>query len=211
MRPLITSSLPYGYVRHSDKLGHARLRQILCPGRTYRISMSVLDDGPIPAMEGVLSSVINPDPITGTASYLLARDTFQPDPDRARKATGHLLGCHRQLHELLSGRSVVGDEQPLVGNQQRQRELAAQTWRAMGRSAVGLDGGGDQVRSTDGRMLFCNGLGRGAASGTQRVLDRARSTRPTLFFFSHSPPSPLSAPSQTFLIYHPRSCGMVPV
>jgi hypothetical protein len=81
--------------------------------------MSVPDDGPIPAMESVLSSVINPDSIAGAASHLLARDSFQPDPDRARKATGHLLGCHRQLHVLLSGRSVVGDEQPLVGNRQR--------------------------------------------------------------------------------------------
>jgi hypothetical protein len=89
----------------------------LCLGRTYRLSMSVLDDGPIPAMEGVLSPVINPDSITSTASYLLARDPFQPDPNRARKATGDLLGCHRQLHVLLSGRSVMGDEQPLVGNQ----------------------------------------------------------------------------------------------
>ena len=57
--------------------------------------MFMLDDGPIPAMEGVLSSVINPDSITGTASYLLARDTFQLDPNRARKATGYMLGCHR--------------------------------------------------------------------------------------------------------------------
>jgi hypothetical protein len=169
--------------------------------------MSMLDDGPIPAMEGVLSSIINPDSITGTASHLLARDSFQPDPNRARKAAGHLLGCHRQLHELLSGRSVVGDEQPLVGNQQRRRELAAQTWGAMGRSAVGLDRGGGQVRSPDGRMLFCNGLGRGAASGTQWVLNRARARAPS-YLFHTPPPSPLSAPSQTFLISHPRSCGM---
>jgi hypothetical protein len=149
--------------------------------------MSMLDDGPIPAMEGVLSSIIDPDSITGTASHLLARDSFQPDPNRARKAAGHLLGCHRQLHELLSGRSVVGDEQPLVGNQQRRRELAAQTWGAMGRSAVGLDRGGGQVRSPDGRMLFCNGLGRGAASGTQWVLNRARARAPSHLF--HTPPS----------------------
>ena len=57
--------------------------------------MSMLDDGLIPAMESVLSSAFNPDSITGAASYLLARDPFQPDPNRARKATGHLLGCHR--------------------------------------------------------------------------------------------------------------------
>ena len=79
--------------------------------------MFMLDDGPIPTMEGILSSIIDTDSITGTASYLLARDSFQLDPNRARKATGHLLGCHRQLHVLLSGRSVMGDEQPLVGNQ----------------------------------------------------------------------------------------------
>jgi hypothetical protein len=55
----------------------------------------MLNDGPIPEMEGLLSSVINADSITGTTSYLLAGDSFQPDPDRARKTTGHLLGCHR--------------------------------------------------------------------------------------------------------------------
>lgn len=83
------------WVRHSDKRGVFSLYDRLCLGRTYRLSMSVLDDGPIPAMEGVLSSAIDPDSITGTASYLLARDPFQPDRDRARKATGHLLGCDR--------------------------------------------------------------------------------------------------------------------
>ena len=48
------------WVRHSDKrvFLDAPLRGL---GRTYRLSMSMLDDGPIPAMEGVLSSVINPD------------------------------------------------------------------------------------------------------------------------------------------------------
>ncbi len=45
----------------------------------------------------------------------------------------------------------------------------------MGWAAVGLDRGDDQVWSPDGCVLFCDGLGRGAASGTQRVLNRAPS------------------------------------
>ena len=77
----------------------------------------------------------------------------------------------------------MGDEQPLVGNQQRRRELASQTWWAMGWAAVGLDQCDDQVRSPDGCLLFCNGLGRGAASGTQRVLN----AHPTKFY---TPPAP---------------------
>ena len=83
------------WVRHTDKRVFHPYDDRSCAGRTYRLSMFMLDDGPIPAMEGVLSPVINPDSITRTASYLLARDTFQPDLNRARKATGHLLGCHR--------------------------------------------------------------------------------------------------------------------
>jgi hypothetical protein len=57
--------------------------------------MFMLDNRPIPAMEGVLSSLINLDSIISAASYLLARHSFQPDPNRTRKAAGHLLGCHR--------------------------------------------------------------------------------------------------------------------
>jgi hypothetical protein len=57
--------------------------------------MPLPDDRPVPEMESVLSSVINPDPFAGATGYLLARDTFQPDPHRARKAASHLLGCHR--------------------------------------------------------------------------------------------------------------------
>ena len=101
------------WVRHSDKrvfLWSHPSYDRFCLGRTYRLSVPAPDDGPIPAMEGVLFSVINPDSITGTASHLLARDSFQPDPNRARKATRHLLGRHRQLHVLLSGCSVMGDE-----------------------------------------------------------------------------------------------------
>jgi hypothetical protein len=55
----------------------------------------------------------------------------------------------------------------------------------MGWEAVGLDRGDDQVRIPDGRMLFCNGLGRGAAPRIQRVL-KSRSTTfppPTTPFF----------------------------
>src|SRR5882757_11192276 len=55
----------------------------------------------------------------------------------------------------------------------------------MGWSAVGLDRGNDQVWSTDGRMLFCNGLGPRAASGTQRVLKNRAPPNPTI---SHSTP-----------------------
>lgn len=178
--------------------------------------MSVPDDGPIPAMEGVLSSVIDPYSIAGAASHLLARDAFQPDPDRTREETGDLLGRHRQLHVLLSGGSAVGDEQPLVGNQQRRRELAAQAWWAMGRSAVGLDRGADQVRSPDGCVLFRNGLGRGAASGTQWVLNGP--THPSTQAFNISTPLPpslpplLSAPSPTFLTPVPAAwCSFYPV
>ena len=105
---------------------------------------------------------------------------------------------------LLSGCSVMGDEQPLVGDQQRRRELAAQTWWSMGWSAVGLDRGDDQMRSPDGRMLLCNGLGPRAASGTQRVLNRAHLT------YFHTP-----LPSQHFSFLTPvpaacYSCTRVP-
>jgi hypothetical protein len=57
----------------------------------------------------------------------------------------------------------MGDEQPLVGKQQRRRELATQTRRALGWAAVGLERGPDQVRPPDGRVLFCYGLGLGVA------------------------------------------------
>lgn len=153
--------------------------------------MSLPDDWPIPAMESVLPSVINLDSFTGATSHLLARHPSQPDPDRARKAACHLLGRHRKLHLLFSGRPVMGDEQPLVGNRQRRRELAAQIWRAMGWEAVGLDRGDGQVRITDGRVLFCNGLGRGIAPRIQRVLNR-RSTPTT------SLGDPLPAPVAAF-------------
>ena len=101
------------WVRHSDKhfsLLNARLTDRLCLGRTYRISVPLPDDRPVPEMEGVLSSVINTDSFAGTTGYLLACHTFQPDPHRTRKAAGHLLGCHWQLHLLLSGCPVMGDE-----------------------------------------------------------------------------------------------------
>jgi hypothetical protein len=35
------------------------------------------------------------------------------------------------------------------------------------------------VRPTDGRVLFCNGLGRGSASRTERLLDRTPCPRST--------------------------------
>ena len=192
---LITSSLPYGYVTLISVFPFERApHDGSCLGRTYRISVPLPDDRPVPEMEGVLSSVINTDSFAGTTGYLLARHTFQPDPHRARKAAGHLLGCYRQLHLLLSGRPVVGDEQPLVGDQWRQRELAAQIRWAMGWEAVGLDRGDDQVRIPDGCMLFCNGLGRGVAPRIQRVLKSRSTTIPT-------------ATTPFFLIQRPRSCG----
>jgi hypothetical protein len=98
----------------------------------------------------------------------------------------------------------MGDEQPLVGNQQRRRKLAAQTWWAMGWAAVGLGRGDDQVRSPDGRMLFCNGLGPRAASGTQWVLNRAHSQP---LFTPHSP----FAISSFFLTLVPAAYTRVPV
>lgn len=70
-------------------------------------------------MEGVLSSVIYLDSSTRAPSHLLARNAFQPDPDRARRASRDLLGRDRQFHVLLKGRPIMGDEQPLVGNQWR--------------------------------------------------------------------------------------------
>jgi hypothetical protein len=121
--------------------------------------MSLPDDWPVPEMEVVLSSVIHLDSFAGATGYMLARHSSQPDPNRARKAPGYLLGRHRQLHLLLSGCPVMGHEQPLVGNQWWQRELAAQVRWAMGREAVGLDRGDGQVRIPHGRLLFCNGLG----------------------------------------------------
>jgi hypothetical protein len=57
----------------------------------------------------------------------------------------------------------MGDEQSVVGKQQRWRELATQTRWALGWAAVGLERGSDQLRPSDGRVLFCNGLGRGLA------------------------------------------------
>jgi len=68
----------------------------------------------------------------------------------------------------------------------------------MGWAAVGLDRGDDQVWSPDGCVLFCDGLGRGAASGTQRVLNRAPSRL--------TPPPPLFPRLRS--IQHPRSCGV---
>jgi hypothetical protein len=121
--------------------------------------MSLPDDWPVPEMEVVLSSVIHLDSFAGATGYMLARHSSQPDPNRARKAPGYLLGRHRQLHLLLSGCPVMGHEQPLVGNQWWQRELAAQVRWAMGWEAVGLDRGDGQVRIPHGRLLFCNGLG----------------------------------------------------
>jgi hypothetical protein len=66
LRPLITSSLHYGYVTLTISTFVFFGRTLTTdydyvPGRTYRLSMSMLDDGPIPAMEGVLPSVIDPD------------------------------------------------------------------------------------------------------------------------------------------------------
>ena len=90
-------------------------------------------------MEGVLSPIINIDSSTRATGNLLARDALQPNPDWPRRASRDLLGCHRQLHVLLEGRPVVGDEQPLVGKQQQWRELATQTRRALGWAALGLE------------------------------------------------------------------------
>lgn len=84
----------------------------------------------------------------------------------------------------------MGDEQPLVGNQQRRCELAAQTGWAMGWAPVGLDRGDNQMRSPDGRLLFCNGLGRGTASGTQWVL-KSRTTHAPNHFHAPLPLPPL--------------------
>jgi len=85
------------WVRHSDKrfFSSDEPYDRLCLGRTNRLSMSMLDNRPIPAMEGVLSSLIDLDSVISAASHLLARYSFQPDPNRTRKAAGHLLGCHR--------------------------------------------------------------------------------------------------------------------
>ncbi len=65
------------WVCHSDKrFSFGGANDGSCLGRTYRLSMSMPDDWPIPAMEGVLSSLINIDSITSTAGYMLARDSF---------------------------------------------------------------------------------------------------------------------------------------
>jgi len=115
-------------------------------------------------MENVLSSIIYLNSSTRAPSHLLARDAFQPDPDRARRASRDLLGRNRQLHVLLPGRPIMGDEQPMVGNEwRRRRGLATQTGRALGWAAVGLERSDGQVRRPDGRVLLCDGLGRGVA------------------------------------------------
>ena len=163
--------------------------------------MPLPDDRPIPAMESVLSSVIHFDSFTGATSNLLARHPSQPDPNWARKAARHLLGRHRKLHLLLSGRPAMGDKQSLVGNRQRWGELAAQIRRAMGWEAVGLDRGDGQVRIPDGRVLFCNGLGRGVAPRIQRVLNRSTTTTTT------SDPQVTPFPPRRYNS-HPRSCGV---
>jgi hypothetical protein len=155
--------------------------------------MSLPDDRPLQAMEGVLSSVIHLDSFTGAAGYLLARHPSQPDPNRVRKAARHLLGRHRKLHLLLSGGPAMGDEQPLVGNGQRGRELAAQIRRAMGWEAVGLDRGDGQVRIPDGRVLFCNGLGPGVAPRIQWVLNCAPPPPPPPPPSLHLAPPPVPA------------------
>ncbi len=64
-------------------------------GRAHRISMSLLDHRPVPAMEGVLSPIIDLDSSTRAASHLLARDTLQPHSNRAPRASRDLLGRHR--------------------------------------------------------------------------------------------------------------------
>jgi hypothetical protein len=60
----------------------------------------------------------------------------------------------------------------------------------MGWEAVGLDRGDDQVRIPDGRMLFCNGLGRGVAPRIQRVLTSRSTTTPFHTFAAFSTPVP---------------------
>lgn len=115
-------------------------------------------------MEGVLSSIIHLDSSARAPSHLLARNALQLDPDRARRASRDLLGLNRQLHVLLQGRPIMGDEQPLVGNQwRRRRELATQTRRALGWAAVGLERSNGQVRPPHGPVLLCDGLGGGVA------------------------------------------------
>ena len=80
--------------------------------------MSLPGHGPIPAMEGVLPPIINLDSIIGPPGYLLARHPFEPHSDWTRTTTRHYLGRHWQFHLLFSSCPIMGDEQPLVGNQQ---------------------------------------------------------------------------------------------
>lgn len=69
----------------------------------------------IPEMEGLLSTIVHPNSVTGAPGHLLARNSLQPGPDRTLATTSDLLGRDRQLHVLLSSRPIMGDEQPLVG------------------------------------------------------------------------------------------------
>ena len=67
----------------------------------------------------------------------------------------------------------MGDEQLMVGVEQRRRELAAQARWALGWETLGLERGADQVRRPNGRLLLLHGLGRGVTPRTKRVLRSA--------------------------------------
>ena len=125
-------------------------------------------------MEGLLPPIVHPNSVTGAPGNLLAGHTSQPGPDRSRATAGGLLGRDRQFHLLLSSRPIMGYEQPLVGVQQRWRELAAQARWALGWETLGLERGADQVWCPHGRVLLCHGVGRGVTPRTERVLDLPR-------------------------------------
>ena len=135
-------------------------------GRPHRIPVPQPHHRPIPEMEGLLSAIVYPYSVTGAPGHLLARNSFEPGPDRTRAKAGSLLGCDRQLHVLLSSRPIMGHEQPLVGVQHRWRELATQTRRALGWETLGLERGAGKVRCPNGRVLLCHRLGRGVAPRT---------------------------------------------
>ena len=111
----------------------------MCLGCTHRIPVPQPYDRSIPAMEGVLSSIIHPHSAPGPSGDLLARNTCHPGSDRLRATAGGLLGRDRQFHVVLSSGPTMGDEQPLVGVEWQRRELAAQTRRPLGWETVGLE------------------------------------------------------------------------
>ena len=170
------------WVRYYFNLLHTHLtyQWLVTPGRSYGIPVPQPHHRPVPKMEGLLSPIVHPDSAAGAPGYLLASNTSQPGPDRSRATTGGLLGRDRQLHLLFSSRPIMGDEQPLVGVQQRRRELATQARWALGWETLGLERGADQVWRPHGRVLLCHGVGGGVTPRTERVLD-LREFRPALY------------------------------